>query len=193
MWPFFYYWINLFTHTRKMPKEEKEKIICSKDNVFLNLIKEKTVYQGGYSGWRVRLFKGVSVNTWWWKGSYEKEKYVDKIWPWELRITDKRIIFMSIEKNVVIKAQDAIKANAYTDWIELADEKGTYLFTFEDDGWEFCNQFIKYIDPNAKLLEPKPKEEEKKKSFKDMHLKDLKRYHRLLLFFLIIFISVICS
>ena len=168
-----------------MPKQEKEKIICEKDNVFLNLIKEKTVYQGGYKWWRVRLFKWVSVSTWWWKGSYEKEKYVDKIWPWELRITDKRMIFMSLEKNVVIKAQDLISMEAYTDWIKFSDEKWTYLFTYEDDGWEFCNTFMQYVNPNAELIKPKQKEEEKKKSFKDMHLKDLKRYHRLL--FLIVF------
>lgn len=183
-------WLIYFTLVQ-MTKEEKT--ICSKDNVFLNVIKTKTVHHAWYGGSRVRLWKWVSVNTWSVKWDSEKVKYVDKIWPWELRFTSERMIFMSMEKNVTIKAKDLIKMDAYTDGVQLSDEKWTYLFTYDDDGWEFCNTFMKYVDPNAKLLEPKQKEEEKKKSFKDMHLKDLKRYHRLLLFFLIIFISVICS
>lgn len=192
MWPFFYYWINLFIHTRKMPKEEKEKTICSKDNVFLNVIKQKTVHTWWYGWARVRLWKWFSVNTWSVKWDSIKEKYVDKIWPWELLITSQKIVFMSLEKNVSIKAWDVIQCTPYTDWIQLADEKGTYFFTFDDDGWEFCNKFIAYASPWSPLLEPKPKEE-KKKSFKDMHLKDLKRYHRILIITIICFIMWIIN
>ena len=135
--------------------KKDEETICSKDNVFLNVIKQKTVHSWWYWWARVRVMKWVSFNTWKIAWDSEKVKYVDKIWPWTLMITNQRMIFMSMEKNITVNLKDLIQANTFYDGIKLADEKWTYHFTFDDDWWEFCNKFIKFVQPDSPWLPPK--------------------------------------
>ena len=146
-----------------------EETICSKDNVFLNVIKQKTVHSRWYWWARIRVAKWLSFNTWKIEWDSEKVKYIDKIWPWTLMFTNQRMVFMSMEKNVTIKASDIIQAEIFYDGITLADEKWTYHFTFDDDWWEFCNKFIKHVKPDSPLLpqrDAKQHNQEKAKSIR---------------------------
>jgi hypothetical protein len=94
-----------------------------------------------------------------------------------------------MEKNVSIKASDIIKAETFYDGITIADEKWTYHFTFDDDWWEFCNKFIKYVQPDSPWLPPK---DVKKETANDSILK--KRWFWLILFvWLTILLSIISS
>ena len=180
------YYISNFIFTLADMKKD-EVTICSKDNVYLNVIKQKTVHSWWYWWARVRLWKWFSVNTWKIAWDSIKEKYVDQIWPWTLMITNQRMIFMSMEKNITVKLQDLVQANTFYDGIKLADDKWTYHFTFEDDWWEFCNKFIKFVQPDSPWLPPK---EVKTETANDSIL--LKRWFRLILFvWLTIILSVI--
>lgn len=178
----------LYFHTCNMKKDENT--ICSKDNVFLNVIKQKTVHTWWYWWARVRLWKWFSVSSWKIAWDSIKEKYVDQIWPWTLMFTNQRMVFLSMEKNVSIKASDIIKAETYYDGITIADDKWTYHFTFADDGWEFCNKFIKYVNPDSPWLPPREPKKASINIFKEYREFDKQYKHRITMW--IIFFLCLC-
>ena len=50
-------------------------------------------------------------------------------------ITNQRMIFMSMEKNITVKLQDLVQANTFYDGIKLADDEN-----FATSSLNLCNQ-----------------------------------------------------
>ncbi len=98
--------------------------------------KQQTVgYEGGNRGVSLRITKGVSYRVGNYQGHYVKDEVIEKT-KGVIYLTDKKIIFNSLQKSYIIKNTDIINLNAFDDFLQILTGERSYLFEI-NNAFEF--------------------------------------------------------